>query len=202
MLPIEDGKTVIEPVADVVPSQAAFNLPPAPPPRTLDLPSLDDSPPPARRCRASTFDNNFLNQVPTFPTLKTPRELAPHLIVVSLNPGSIGEVSHSLKIPAKLAKTITCCKFSALSEYILLGYGVRQTDIATPTHPVVSFYKPVGDSLDHINTVVSEEDDVNIAAFHPTGLGVAYGTKEGRVRVIAAEDRLGRNHVMSNPNLL
>ena len=141
-------------------------------------------------------------------------KLVPHLIITSLLPSTFGEVSHRLQIPASLSKSITCCKFSPGSSHILVGYGVAppppsSAEDRVPSHPVVSFYKPVqgarrkgggrrggrggggggGGTLEHVNTIMSSTDDVNIAAFQPDGLGIVYGTKEGRVRVISSEDR-------------
>jgi hypothetical protein len=73
----------------------------------------------------------------------------------------------------------------------------------SPTHPVLSFYKPTHrGTIEHVNTVHSEDDDVNIAGWHPHSFGVVYGTKEGRVRVIdAVADRVaagGETHSLTD----
>ena len=50
-------------------------------------------------------------------------------------------------------------------------------------HPVTALYRIRG-GMAHVSTMLSSDDDVNIARFHPeSGYGFVYGTKQGRVRV-------------------
>jgi activator-of-BECN1-regulated-autophagy protein 1 len=42
--------------------------------------------------------------------------------------------------------------------------------------------------MTHVSTMLSGDDDVNIARFHPeSGHGFVYGTKQGRVRVLSPQ---------------
>ena len=85
---------------------------------------------------------------------------------------------------------VTCVKLSPTGEYCLLGYGVRESipsvhDGEPTRHPVTSLYN-VKKGMKHVCTLTCEDDDVNIARFHPeSGHGFVYGTKQGRVRVMA-----------------
>ena len=52
-------------------------------------------------------------------------------------------------------------------------------------HPVSAVYRVRG-GMQHIVTMLSGEDDVDIARFHPvSGHEFVYGTKQGRVRVLS-----------------
>ena len=87
------------------------------------------------------------------------------------------------------ASAVTCVKFSPSADFCLLGYGVREP-IATDGedtrfHPVTALYRVRG-GMTHVSTMLSSDDDVNIARFHPdSGYGFVYGTKQGRVRVLS-----------------
>ena len=51
-------------------------------------------------------------------------------------------------------------------------------------HPVTAIYRIRG-GMTHVTTMLSGEDDVNIARFHPESAhGFVYGTKQGRLRVL------------------
>lgn len=53
-------------------------------------------------------------------------------------------------------------------------------------HPVTALYRVRG-GMRHVSTMLSGDDDVNIARFHPdSGYGFVYGTKQGRVRVLSS----------------
>jgi len=54
-------------------------------------------------------------------------------------------------------------------------------------HPVTAIYRVRGPGgMGQISTMLSRDDDVNIARFHPDpGHGFVYGTKQGRVRVVS-----------------
>jgi activator-of-BECN1-regulated-autophagy protein 1 len=78
----------------------------------------------------------------------------------------------------------------------LIGYGVREPHVEDttdesdsahpPYHPVTAMYKVnKGGTMRHISTMLSGDDDVNIARFHPdSGYGFVYGTKQGRIRIL------------------
>eukprot|EP00980_Cylindrotheca_fusiformis_P015722 scaffold4536_cov49-Cylindrotheca_fusiformis.AAC.1 len=52
-----------------------------------------------------------------------------------------------------------------------------------PLHPVTALYATTP-QMTHVSTMLSADDDVNIARFHPhSGMGFCYGTKQGRVKV-------------------
>ena len=55
-----------------------------------------------------------------------------------------------------------------------------------PYHPVTAMYQVnKGGKMRHVSTMLSGDDDVNIARFHPdSGYGFVYGTKQGRIRIL------------------
>lgn len=114
----------------------------------------------------------------------------PHVVVVSLNTedGTLGKVLEATPIGSKAA-SVTCVKYSPSAEFCMIGYGVResmQTTEGQPHHPVTTMYRVRG-GMTQVATMLSREDDVNIARFHPdSGVGFVYGTKQGRVRVLSA----------------
>jgi len=89
------------------------------------------------------------------------------------------------------AKGVTSLKVSPTGHHLLLGCGVRdQLRQQSPDQPGqanrypvtfvydVPFFSLVGERYE-------EEDDVNIAKFHPSpGEGYIYGTKQGRIRIM------------------
>ncbi len=112
----------------------------------------------------------------------------PHVVVVSLDneDGTLGKVLEATPLGSK-ATSVTCVKFSPSAEFCLLGYGVReqgQNSFGLPFHPVNALYRIRG-GMTQVATMLSGDDDVNIARFHPeSGVGFVYGTKQGRVRVL------------------
>ena len=98
----------------------------------------------------------------------------------------MGQLLQASPLDSTKASGVTCVKFSPSTEYCLLGYGVRETiqgeqEIDSRYHPVATVYRING--MKHISTMLSGDDDVNIARFHPeSGHGFVYGTKQGRVR--------------------
>lgn len=112
----------------------------------------------------------------------------PHVVVVNLEKGGkLGELMEAIPLGSR-ASSVTCVKFSPSAEFCLLGYGVREhaTQPHGPRyHPVTALYRIRG-GISHISTMLSSDDDVNIARFHPnSGQGFVYGTKQGRVRVLS-----------------
>lgn len=97
----------------------------------------------------------------------------------------LGQLLEAHPLEQQKATAVTCVKFSPSTDYLLLGYGVRDpsSEGQPQYHPVTAVYRARGD-MQHISTMLSGEDDVNIARFHPdAGYGFAYGTKQGRVRI-------------------
>lgn len=115
----------------------------------------------------------------------------PHVVVVSLDAkvnalgeSTLGKVIEATPLQSRAA-SVTCVKFSPSAEFCLLGYGVRETGQSLPYHPVNSLYR-VNGGMAQVASMLSRDDDVNIARFHPqSGVGFVYGTKQGRVRVLA-----------------
>jgi len=159
--------------------------PPSPPGRRW-VPSLDR--------RAPTEKQGSTDALP--PRNGSRRQLmggryVPHVVVVSLDDknnalgeSTLGKVLEATPLESR-ATSVTCVKFSPSSEYCLIGYGVREQGQDMPYHPVNSLYRVKG-GMTHVATMLSENDDVNIARFHPhSGVGFVYGTKQGRVRVLS-----------------
>jgi len=167
------------------PSRPDPTSPPSPPGRRW-VPSLDR--------RAPTEKQGSTDTLP--PRNGNGRQLmggryVPHVVVVSLDDknnalgeSTLGKVLEATPLESR-ATSVTCVKFSPSSEYCLIGYGVREQGQDMPYHPVNSLYRVKG-GMTHVATMLSENDDVNIARFHPhSGVGFVYGTKQGRVRVLS-----------------
>mmetsp|Transcript_6134 Transcript_6134/g.15233 ORF Transcript_6134/g.15233 Transcript_6134/m.15233 type:complete len:658 (-) Transcript_6134:379-2352(-) len=108
----------------------------------------------------------------------------------------LGQLLSACPLDGSKASAVTCVKFSPCTEYCLIGYGVREPHVERgsenaalphpPYHPVTAMYKVnTGGRMRHVSTMLSGDDDVNIARFHPeSGYGFVYGTKQGRIRVL------------------
>ena len=102
----------------------------------------------------------------------------------------LGQLLMAAPLDGAKASGVTCVKLSPSAEYCLLGYGVRENipsvdGLDENRHPVTALYN-VKKGMKHVSTLTSADDDVNIARFHPeSGHGFVYGTKQGRVRVLA-----------------
>lgn len=103
---------------------------------------------------------------------------------------NLGKLLVAAPLDGAKSSGVTCVKLSPTAEYCLLGYGVRENipsvhDHEEERHPVTSLYN-VARGMKHVCTLTCADDDVNIARFHPSsGHGFVYGTKQGRVRVMA-----------------
>lgn len=99
----------------------------------------------------------------------------------------LGQLLEACPLDGAKASAVTCVKFSPSCDFLLIGYGVREPILehnGTPFHPVTALYRVKG-GMAPVSTMLSGEDDVNIARFHPeSGRGFVYGTKQGRVRVL------------------
>mmetsp|Transcript_21221 Transcript_21221/g.25575 ORF Transcript_21221/g.25575 Transcript_21221/m.25575 type:complete len:175 (+) Transcript_21221:55-579(+) len=101
----------------------------------------------------------------------------------------LGQLLEACPLDGTKASGVTCVKFSPSADFCLLGYGVREPqssiDGENQLHPVTALYRVRG-GMTHVSTMLSGDDDVNIARFHPdSGYGFVYGTKQGRVRVLS-----------------
>jgi activator-of-BECN1-regulated-autophagy protein 1 len=101
----------------------------------------------------------------------------------------LGQLLTAAPLDGTKSSGVTCVKLSPSAEYCLLGYGVRENipsvDGRENRHPVTSLYN-VNKGMQHVCTLTSADDDVNIARFHPeSGHGFVYGTKQGRVRILS-----------------
>lgn len=100
---------------------------------------------------------------------------------------NLGAILQAAPLHGNKSAGVTCVKLSPTAEYCLLGYGVRESmeNGGEVRHPVTSIYN-VKKGMQHVCTLTCADDDVNIARFHPeSGHGFVYGTKQGRVRVLA-----------------
>ena len=102
---------------------------------------------------------------------------------------NLGKLLYAAPLDGAKSSGVTCVKLSPSAEYCLLGYGVRENIQSAyehqGRHPVTSLYN-VKKGMQHVCTLTCANDDVNIARFHPdSGHGFVYGTKQGRVRVLA-----------------
>lgn len=112
----------------------------------------------------------------------------------------MGQLLEACPLDSSKASAVTCVKFSPSTDYCLIGYGVREPVMENganpnngngnnhnggPFHPVTAVYRVLG-GMTQVSTMLSGDDDVNIARFHPdSGYGFVYGTKQGRVRVLS-----------------
>ncbi|KAL3932203.1 MAG: hypothetical protein SGARI_004027, partial [Bacillariaceae sp.] len=101
----------------------------------------------------------------------------------------LGQLLEACPLDGAKASAVTCVKFSPSTDFCLIGYGVREPVMEDQSgnqyHPVTALYRIRG-GMTHVSTMLSGDDDVNIARFHPdSGYGFVYGTKQGRVRVMS-----------------
>ena len=99
----------------------------------------------------------------------------------------LGQLLEAHPLDANKASAITCVKYSPSTDFLLIGSGVREPvpEASNNFHPVTAIYRIRG-GMRHVSTMLSGDDDVNIARFHPdSGHSFIYGTKQGRVRVLS-----------------
>lgn len=109
----------------------------------------------------------------------------------------LGQLLSACPLDVAKASAVTCVKFSPCTDFCLIGYGVREPHVEDsdnannppthpPYHPVTAMYEVnKGRKMRHVSTMLSGDDDVNIARFHPdSGYGFVYGTKQGRIRIL------------------
>jgi activator-of-BECN1-regulated-autophagy protein 1 len=138
--------------------------------------------------------------VPRDAPAPTPGEPIPNLVyelrIYSLEERNFGEVLAARAVRA--AHCLTSIQFSPTSEHVLLAYGRRHSSLlllvadggaCVTVHTILEVYRCSDMRL--VRALPSAEDEVNVACFHPSpGGGVAYGTKEGRLRILR-HDRPG-----------
>jgi hypothetical protein len=128
-------------------------------------------------------------------TTPVPEEIRDATIARGKPPGAVargyrprlGQLLEACPLDANKASAVTCVKFSPSTDFCLIGYGVREPVVegGGNFHPVTAVYRVRG-GMDHVSTMLSGDDDVNIARFHPdSGHSFLYGTKQGRVRVLS-----------------
>jgi activator-of-BECN1-regulated-autophagy protein 1 len=103
--------------------------------------------------------------------------------------------------PLAAPQCLTSIQFSPTGEHVLVAYGRRHpallvaadggrsgggalpsTALPPPRHTVLDVFS--APSLARVSSLASDRDEVNAAVFCPVpGGGLAYGTKEGRLRV-------------------
>lgn len=136
------------------------------------------------------------------------RQIMYELRIYSLEYPTFGSVLVSRAIRA--AHCLTSIQFSPTSEHILLAYGRRHSSLlksivvngetSLPIYTVLEVYR-VSD-LEVVSMLPSAEDEVNVACFHPlAGGGLAYGTKEGRLRVLEC-DRFDKHQNLARPDII
>ena len=118
------------------------------------------------------------------------------LRIYSMEAQTFGEILHAR--PIRAAHCLTSIRFSPTSDHLLLAYGRRhmtllqsivadaETGSLLPVHTILEVYRVKDMQL--VRIIPSAEDEVNVACFHPwAGGGIAYGTKEGKLRLLRHE---------------
>ena len=199
------------PAVDVA-NRGLSTPPPPPPPQPPAAPGPVARPPhPLSTVTSSTYPDSFLSKgryVPhvvkiSLDTTYVPPDLAhllprgkPYAAVAKGYQPRMGQLLEACPLDVNKASAVTCVKFSPSTDYCLIGYGVREPVMENnnanangnnggPFHPVTAVYRIRG-GMKQVSTMLSGDDDVNIARFHPdSGYGFVYGTKQGRVRVLS-----------------
>eukprot|EP00980_Cylindrotheca_fusiformis_P014008 scaffold3658_cov75-Cylindrotheca_fusiformis.AAC.1 len=84
----------------------------------------------------------------------------------------LGQLLQACPLDGAKASAVTCVKFSPSTNFCLIGYGVREPIMmedessSIPLHPVTALYATTP-HMTHVSTMLSADDDVNIARFHP-----------------------------------
>ena len=173
---------------------------------SLDTTPLDESllanieGPPHPQQRTATSSNMNINKSNT----SSPHQTLP-AVAVGYRP-RLGQLLDACPLDGGKATAVTCVKFSPATNFCLIGYGVREPiQDRESYHPVTAIYRvrsgggggnqlsrhdkksnDTKNNMCQVSTMLSKEDDVNIARFHPdSGHGFVYGTKQGRVRVVS-----------------
>jgi hypothetical protein len=159
-------------------------------------------------CHADAFAFRSGRYVPHVVTISLDTDPLPEGTDANLGRSSVargyqprlGQLLQACPLDVNKASAVTCVKFSPSTDFCLIGYGVREpggdSSISmningnhnlnnSNFHPVTAIYRIRG-GMTHVSTMLSADDDVNIARFHPdSGNSFVYGTKQGRVRVLS-----------------
>jgi len=155
---------------------------------------MDAPPPPPRAPPAAAGGGDAAMEAPAEAGGASPparRPLVYELRLYSLEAETFGTVLAARAVRA--AHCLTSVQFSPTSEHLLLAYGRRHLELlrsfvarggsVVPVHTVLEVYRTRDMAL--ARQLSSADDEVNVACFHPEpGGGLAYGTKEGRVRLL------------------
>lgn len=113
--------------------------------------------------------------------------------IFSLDGDSLGETHKSFRIRA--AHCLTSVQFSPCGKHVLLAYGKKHSSLLRslivaeegaliPLHTILEIFDLSGMQI--VGVLPSSEDEINAACFHPfPGGGIAYGTKEGKLRILS-----------------
>ncbi|XP_050388244.1 uncharacterized protein LOC126805512 isoform X2 [Argentina anserina] len=138
-------------------------------------------------------------------TSPTRHPISAHQVIYELRIYSLEEATFGLILASRAiraAHCLTSIQFSPTSEHILIAYGRRHGSLlksividgesTVPIYTVLEVYR-VSD-MELVKVLPSADDEVNVACFHPfAGGGLAYGTKEGKLRVLQFDSVKGRN---------
>lgn len=113
--------------------------------------------------------------------------------IIAMDGLDFGKTLKAKRIRA--AHCLTSVQFSPTGEHILLAYGkkhssllrslVAQQNSLIPLHTIMEIART--SDMMVTQALPSTDDEINAAAFHPCpGGGLAYGTKEGKLRFVLA----------------
>lgn len=132
-------------------------------------------------------------------SLPIPDRVVFEVRIFSMDGPDFGSTLRAKRIRA--AHCLTSVQFSPTSNNLLLAYGkkhssllrslVAQQNALIPLHTILEIVNI--SEMKVIRALPSAEDEINAACFHPhVGGGLAYGTKEGKLRYILSDrDRFG-----------
>lgn len=111
--------------------------------------------------------------------------------VISIDGCTFGETARARRIRA--AHCLTSVQFSPAGGHLLLAYGKKHSSLLRslvadrgallPLHTILEVIRL--SDMELVRVLPSAEDEINAACFHPLpGCGLAYGTKEGRLRLV------------------
>jgi len=125
------------------------------------------------------------------------------LRLIALAGAELGNVLASC--PVRAAHCLTSIQMSPTGRHLVLAYGRRHLSLlrslaasnqrVVGVHCVLELYElddqGNGEPPRLVRVVASAVDEVNVAAWHPhAGGGLAYGTKEGRLRLLGIDSNL------------
>lgn len=126
--------------------------------------------------------------------MRTPTQrLVFEVRILALDGELFGKVMNARRV--KAAHCLTSVQFSPAGDHLLLAYGKKHSNLLrslvpengslVPLHTIMEVVS-LGD-MSLLRVLPSTEDEINAACFHPSpGGGIAYGTKEGRLRLLGA----------------